>query len=140
MAPRVEINAEGLKQWYEEGLNDDEIGKKFGVSRATISNRRKALGLPAKHHGGWHSRNGSKPGNALLREVARKSTIIESNLVKADAAEVLRSAQDDDAAATAPNGHAQAKCRVVMFEITAGDGAILAAIETVKAALSNRAG
>lgn len=46
MGKSIDINLDEMKVLYEQGLSDNEIAKKLGCSRKSISRRREKLGLP----------------------------------------------------------------------------------------------
>jgi hypothetical protein len=127
MASRKIINPEQVRELYAEGFNDSEIAQKLGFSDVSVGKIRRDLNLPSRGKRG--QKKGSRKSHRSAAMVAVKTHIIQEGK-----SELLQPGPEIDVAKANSNGHA--KARVVMFEIEGGDSTILAAIETVKAALA----
>jgi len=55
----IDTDNEKIKQMYQDGLSSYEIGKQLGVSKTTITNRLKAMGLPIRPRGSAPFKKGS---------------------------------------------------------------------------------
>ena len=113
MGRRSEIDETKLRELHAQGKSAIQIGELLGVQGGTISKHRRRLGLP----------NIPKPS---LPATAK---------TKPQAIEVANSSA---VAAAGSKANSVSTCRVVMFELSGSDTAILAAIETVRAALAGR--
>jgi len=120
------IDPEEVRKLNQEGLDDDAISKRLGFSKVSVGHVRRTLNLPLPGRGSKPSGNGS----ALVHKAQRKAAIVESHL--AEPIQEPAAVQEAQPGVAVP----QAKARVVMFEISGGNETILAAIETVKAALA----
>ena len=125
---RKQIDREQLKALHAEGLDDRAIAEKLEFSPVRIAHIRRDLGLAPQGRRGKAAGNGSAKVQRTAAGTAPEAHVQGHN----GNSELLL--PDVTVPAAKPNGHATA--RVVMFEISGGNETIIAAIETVRAALA----
>jgi hypothetical protein len=126
---RVLVDDDKLVELHKQGLTDKEIADGIGCGYVATSAHRRALGLPPNSSGGKPKNgNGTKPLPKVQRMAADRAAETSIELAPA----LLPASAEVQPGVAVPH---RAKARVVMFEIEGGNETILAAIETVKAAL-----
>ena len=129
-AARTDVDLETFKRDYEGGMTGKDLEAKYSIGVGSAAKWARQAGCVIRgqregmHNAAGRRGVGNANGNELLRKLERKSALVEHRLT----------VPIDEPAEAAPNGHA--KARVVMFEISGEGGTVLAAIETVKAALA----